>query len=54
MRKSLFVALALAGAALPAAAMAQGATAVVQPISGTRLDVSAAGEVSRVPDIAII
>ena len=54
MVKSLFAALALAGAALPAAAMAQGMTNIAQPISGTRLDISATGEVSRVPDIAII
>ena len=54
MRKSLFAALALAGAALPAAVMAQAVTTVAQPIAGTRLDVSATGEVSRVPDIAII
>jgi uncharacterized protein YggE len=54
MRKSIFVALALAGAALPAAVMAQGVPTVAQPIAGTRLDISATGEVSRVPDIAII
>jgi uncharacterized protein YggE len=45
--------LAAAALALPAAAQAQ--TAVqVQPISGTRLDISATGEVTRVPDVAII
>ena len=54
MRKSLIAALALAGAALPAAAMAQAVTTLAQPIAGTRLDISATGEVSRVPDIAII
>ena len=54
MRKSIFAALALAGAALPAAVLAQGATTIAQPIAGTRLDVSATGEVSRVPDLAII
>ena len=54
MRKSLLTALALAGAALPAAAMAQTVTSVAQPIAGTRLDISATGEVSRVPDVAII
>ena len=54
MRNSLLTALALAGAALPAAAMAQAVTTVAQPIAGTRLDVIATGEVSRVPDIAII
>ena len=54
MRNSILTALALAGAAVPAAALAQGATAMAQPIAGTRLDISATGEVSRVPDIAII
>ena len=50
------IALVLAGAALalPATAVAQTNTLVAQPINGTRLDVSATGEVSRVPDIAII
>ena len=46
------VAMALA-MAVPAAATAQGAT-IVQPLAGTRLDISATGEVSRVPDLAII
>jgi len=46
------VAMALA-MAVPTAATAQGA-ATVQPLAGTRLDVSATGEVSRVPDLAII
>lgn len=40
-------------AASPAAAQSPGA-APVQAIAGTRLDVSATGEVSRVPDIAIV
>ena len=53
MSKSLFAALALAGAAVPAIGHAQAVTAVAQPIAGTRLDVSATGEVNRVPDIAI-
>ena len=52
--KSLF--LAAVGATLIAQpAMAQvAAPAFTQPISGTRLDISATGEVSRVPDIAVI
>jgi len=54
MRNSVFAALALAGAALPAAAMGQGVTTVAQPIAGTRLDISATGTVTRVPDLAII
>ena len=54
MVKSLFAALALAGAALPAAAFAQGVPAIAQPVAGTRLDISATGTVTRVPDLAII
>lgn len=54
MSKRLFAALALAGAVLPAAALAQSPLAIVQPLQGTRLDLSATGEVSRVPDVAII
>ena len=53
MRKTLLAALALGAAALPASTMAQ-SVATVPPISGTRLDISATGEVTRVPDIAII
>ena len=48
--------LSLAGAtsiAVPAALPAQ-ATAIVQPVAGTRLDISATGTVTRVPDLAII
>jgi uncharacterized protein YggE len=53
MKKSILPLLAAAALVVPAAALAQ--TAVqVQPISGTRLDISATGEVTRVPDIAII
>ena len=52
MRKTLWTAIALGAAALPASAMAQ--TAPVPVISGTRLDISATGEVTRVPDLAII
>ncbi|MGZ8310541.1 MAG: SIMPL domain-containing protein [Allosphingosinicella sp.] len=50
MIRSLIMAMALAVAASPAAAQ----PAEVRPISGTRLDVSANGEVTRVPDIARI
>ncbi|HMI40169.1 MAG TPA: SIMPL domain-containing protein [Sphingomicrobium sp.] len=53
MVKSLFVALALAGAATPGAALAQ-SVAIAQPVAGTRLDISATGTVTRVPDLAII
>ncbi len=53
MTKTLFAALALAGASLPAVAFAQD-VAVVRPIAGTRLDFSTTGTVSRVPDLALI
>jgi hypothetical protein len=49
MTRHLITASLLALAALPAAAAAQ--TLPVQTISGTRLDVMATGEVTRVPDI---
>lgn len=42
------------GAALPGAAMAQSAMTAIPVIAGTRLDVSAEGEVARAPDIATI
>ena len=45
--------LAAAALAAPAGASAQAALQV-QPISGTRLDVSATGEVTRIPDVAVI
>ena len=52
--KPLFLAACLAAAtALSAPAAAQQAT-ITQSIAGTRLDVSASGEVTRVPDLAII
>ncbi len=51
--KTLLVSAIALALAVPAAANAQGAT-IVQPFTGTRLDVSATGEVSRVPDLAII
>lgn len=52
----LMTALALSAAAVPAIAAAQVQTIPVQVplVSGTRLDVSATGEVTRVPDLAII
>ena len=53
MLKKPLLALALAGVGLPAPAAAQ--TIIAQaPLAGTRLDISATGEVSRVPDVAII
>ena len=53
MRKTLLTAMALGAAALPASAMAQ-AVAIAPVLNGTRLDISATGEVTRVPDLAII
>jgi uncharacterized protein len=53
MKHVLIAALMLGAAAMPAAAQAQQAT-ITQSIAGTRLDVSATGDVTRVPDVAII
>jgi uncharacterized protein YggE len=53
MRK-LILALALGAAGLPSMAAAQGAQPQMPPIVGTRLDISATGESTRVPDVAII
>lgn len=53
--KTFFIALAIGASALPWAAQAQQVTPTVnQSITGTRLDVSATGESTRVPDIAVI
>ncbi len=50
----IMMALLVGGAVLaPTAAIAQD-IAVARPIAGTRLDISATGTVSRVPDLAII
>lgn len=53
MRTILMTALAIGVASFPAPAMAQ-AVATLPVLAGTRLDVSASGEVTRVPDLAII
>jgi len=53
MKKAVLTALILGVAALPIPAAAQQST-ISQTIAGTRLDVNATGEVTRVPDIAII
>lgn len=53
MRHVLLAALALGAGSLPAAAAAQQAS-ITQAIAGTRLDVNAVGEVTRVPNLAII
>ena len=54
MKHALLAAASLAAAVIPAAAEAQQAAAITQTIAGTRLDVNATGEVTRVPDLAII
>jgi len=51
--KHAILAALLGAVALPAAAQAQ-QSAITQSISGTRLDVSAVGESTRVPDVAVI
>lgn len=53
MKSALLAALALGAVALPSAALAQQAS-ITQTIAGTRLDISATGEVTRVPDVAVI
>jgi len=53
MKNALAAALLLGVAAVPSAAGAQQST-ITQTITGTRLDVTATGEVTRVPDLAII
>jgi len=53
MKKLLAAALLLSGAAMPSAADAQ-QSVINQTITGTRLDVSATGETTRVPDLATV
>lgn len=52
--KKYLLAMSAMSLLVPAAATAQVTTNLTQPISGTRLDISATGEVTRVPDIATI
>jgi uncharacterized protein YggE len=52
--KRIFTALLIAAAIPAAPAAAQTSGQVTQAITGTRLDISATGEVTRVPDLAII
>lgn len=52
--KTILAALMLGVASLPGAAAAQSVPVIGQTIAGTRLDVSAMGEATRVPDIAIV
>ena len=53
MKNAIAAALMLGAQAVPSAAFAQQST-ITQSIAGTRLDVNATGEVTRVPDVAII
>ena len=53
MRKRLIAALLFGAVSLTAPAKAQQAS-ITQTIAGTRLDINATGEVTRVPDLAII
>ena len=50
----LMAALMVSAFAVPMSAAAQVTTTLAQPITGTRLDINATGEVTRVPDIATI
>ncbi len=54
MKQALVTALMVGAAMIPAAAAAQPAQSITQSIAGTRLDVNATGEVTRVPDVAVI
>ena len=54
MRNIFLTALALGAAAIPANALAQQAVTAVPVLTGTRLDIAASGEVTRVPDLATI
>ena len=53
MKHALFAALMLGAATIPSAADAEQAS-ITQTITGTRLDINATGEVTRVPDVAVI
>ena len=52
--KKILLAAALCAVCAPTAAFAQSGPTINQTIAGTRLDISATGEVTRVPDVAII
>ena len=54
MKQLVLAAIALAAAAVPVTAHAQPAQSITQTIAGTRLDINATGEVTRVPDVAVI
>ena len=52
--KHFLLAALLGSAALATPAMAQQPTTALQAIAGTRLDISATGEATRIPDVAVI
>ncbi|WP_309662627.1 SIMPL domain-containing protein [Sphingomonas sp.] len=54
MKQRFLLALALGALAIPASGSAQVTATFAQPISGTKLDITATGEVTRVPDLATI
>jgi len=54
MKRILAAALLAGAASLPAAADAQQTPSITQTIAGSRLDISATGEATRVPDVAVI
>ena len=54
MKQTLIAALMLGAAVLAVPAAAQPGQSITQSIAGTRLDVNVTGEVTRVPDVAII
>lgn len=54
MNKAIIGALMLGSAALSAPAAAQQGSTITQTIAGTRLDINATGEVTRIPDVAVI
>jgi uncharacterized protein YggE len=54
MMKICLLAILLVPAPIAAPAFAQQPTSITQPIAGTRLDISATGEATRVPDVANI
>ena len=54
MTKNILALLLLGAATLPATAAAQTLPVATQAIAGTRLELSATGETTRVPDVAIV
>jgi uncharacterized protein YggE len=54
MMKYAWLAILLVPPPIAAPAFAQQLPSITQPIAGTRLDISATGEATRVPDVAII